>query len=61
VPPGKVVTGTGAGGSGGGLPEGGFKKKEEIHEYLKANGIEAGSKDYMTQFEKLATDAKIEI
>ncbi len=61
VPPGKQTTGTGSGGSGGLLPEGGFKKKEEIHEYLKANGVEAGTKDYMTQFEKLATDAKIEI
>jgi hypothetical protein len=61
VPPGEKKTGTGSGEGGGILPEGGFKKKEEIHEYLKANGIEAGTKDYMGQFEKLATDAKIEI
>jgi hypothetical protein len=59
VPPGKVVTGTGGGGEG--LPDGGFKKKEEIHAYLAANGMEAGSKAYMDKFESLATEAKIEI
>jgi hypothetical protein len=59
VPSGKVVTGTGGGGEG--LPEGGFKKKEEIHAYLAANGIEAGSKAYMDKFESLATEAKIDI
>jgi len=48
VPAGKQTTGTGGGNSG--LPDGGFKKKEEIHAYLAANGIEAGSKAYMDKF-----------
>jgi hypothetical protein len=59
VPAGKVVTGTGGGSTG--LPDGGFKKKEEIHAYLAANGMEAGSKAYMDKFESLATEAKIDI
>lgn len=59
VPPGKVVTGTGGGGAG--LPEGGFKKKEEIHAYLAANGVAVGTADYNTQFEQMANEAKIEI
>lgn len=61
VPAGEKKTGTGSGGSGGGLPEGGFKKKEDIHEYLKANGVEVGTAAYMSKFETLATEAKIEI
>lgn len=61
VPPGKQVTGTGSGGSGGELPEGGFKKKEEIHDYLKANGIEVGTKQYLDKLQELATEAKIDI
>jgi hypothetical protein len=59
VPPGKVVTGTGGGGAG--IPEGGFKKKEEIHAHLQANGIEVGTAEYNTKLEQLATEAKIEI
>ena len=60
VPPGKKVGGTGEGG-GGGLPEGGFKKKDEIHAWLSANGHEVGSKAYMEKFEAMATEAKIDI
>jgi hypothetical protein len=60
VPPGKQTTGTGSGGSSG-LPDGGFKKKEEIHAYLSANGFEAGTGEYMTKLEQLATEAKIDI
>jgi hypothetical protein len=55
-------TGIGAGnGQGAGLPSGGFKDKESIHAYLAANGIEAGSKKYMDELQRIASESKIAI
>jgi hypothetical protein len=59
-----VQTGTGTGsgsGQGASLPSGGFKDKESIHKFLAASGIEEGSKKYMEEFQRLATEAKIAI
>jgi hypothetical protein len=55
-------TGTGSGGAqGASLPSGGFKDKESIHNYLAANGIEAGSKKYMDELQRIADESKIKI
>ena len=62
VPATHTATGSGTGsGSGGAIPAGGFTKKEQVHEYLRAQGIEAGSKEYLDQLDKLCKDAKLDI
>jgi hypothetical protein len=64
VPAGHVQTGTGTGsgnGQGALIPSGGFKDKESIHKFLAASGIEEGSKKYMEEFQRLASEAKIAI
>lgn len=49
-------TGTGAGGAGAG---GGFKDKDSVHRHLAASGMDAGSKEYRVQFEKLTKENNI--
>lgn len=64
VPQGQTQTGTGTGsgqGQGAGVPTGGFKDKEDIHKFLAANGVDAGSKQYMDELQRLAGEAKIKI
>ncbi len=58
VPKGHVLTGTGTTGI---VPAGGLRDKESVHTYLAANGLEAGSKEYQDQFEKLIKDNGIKL
>lgn len=54
--------GTGTGSTAGaGSAGGSFKDKESIHKHLAANGLDALSKEYQQQFEKLATENNISI
>jgi hypothetical protein len=59
VPEQAKVTGTGTGqqSSGGGQ----FKTSEDVHNHLKANGIDASSEKYLQEFEKLTTENHISV
>jgi hypothetical protein len=59
VPTGHVQTGTGTGQQGGGAASG-FKTKDDVHKHLAAQGIEAGTKEYMDQYSQLVTDNKLQ-
>lgn len=63
VPQSQQQTGTGFGqdGNGNGTGGGAFKSKEDIHKHLAAQGIEAGTKAYYNEFEKLATENKLTV
>lgn len=63
VPASHTQTGTGAGQNGttGGTANGAFKNKEDIHKHLAAQGMDASTKEYYSDFQKLATENKIEI
>jgi hypothetical protein len=60
VPATHTVNGAG-GGQGNGSPAGGFKSKDDVHNYLKANGYDATTNKYQEQFEKLTTEHKIAV
>lgn len=61
VPRSHQQTGTGTGAATGAVPAGGFRDKDAIHRHLAASGLDALSKEYQQQFEKLATDNNISI
>jgi hypothetical protein len=54
-------TGTGQGTQGGTVTTTGLKDKESVHKHLAAIGLDAGSKDYLTQFEKICKENGIAI
>lgn len=67
LPEGKQAAGTGTNGAGagqagsGGGTGGAFKTKEDIHKHLAELGMEATSKEYMNELNRLAAESKIRI
>jgi hypothetical protein len=57
----RTVTGTGQGANGVVVTPGNFKTTDDIHKYLAAKGMQAGTKEYGEELEKLAKEASIRI
>lgn len=58
---GRQAAGAGVGAEHTGGEGGAIKSKEDVHAHLRAKGVEAGSKEYLNQFEKLCNDNSISI
>lgn len=61
IQPGKQATGTGQSQNGEVPKKGEFKGKDDLHRYLAASGVEAGTGEYLKQLESLAKESNIAI